>query len=291
MSGKDESRPGQRRIDAAAKAAYLAGLRRGESREDAAFAAGFSLMGFYNARARDPAFKAEWTEALATAAAAERRACAYVERGERAGRGELRIASANRRIYQRRWRRNVRFDARAREVYLAHFALTCDSKAAAAAAGVHESTVYYNLSTDPAFAEANCEALARGYVRLEAEALRMRLEAQRKLHAAIDAAAPALPRALAAEEGAEFDRIMKLLARWDRKPRRSDSRFKLGGRRQRHSFDDAIAMIEKKLLGLGIPIKPFPPPGEPEEEGSAAASGRRVSDLGLSRTLAYGSAK
>lgn len=50
---------------------------------------------------------------------------------------------------------------------------------------------------------------------------------------------------------------MKLLARWDRQPRRSDSRFELGGRRQRHSFDDAIAMIEKKLRGLGIPILQF----------------------------------
>jgi hypothetical protein len=57
------------------------------------------------------------------------------------------------------------------------------------------------------------------------------------------------PDQVAAEEGAEFDRIMKLLARWDRQPRRPDSRFKPGGRRQRHSFDDAIAMIEKRLRG------------------------------------------
>jgi hypothetical protein len=258
MSEKDESRPGQRRIDAAAKAAFLAGLRRGERREDAAAAAGFSIMGFYGARARDPVFKAAWTQALATSAAAERRIRAYAQRGAPGERGELRIASANRRIYQRRWRRNVRFTAERQAIFLAHFAMTCDTTAAAAAAGVHESTVSLHCRTDRAFAEAYAKALAQGYVRLEAEALRMRLAAQKKLHAAIDAAGPGtLPPRLAAEEGAEFDRIMKLLARWDRQPRRSDSRFKPGGRRQRHSFDDAIAMLEKKLLGLGISIKPF----------------------------------
>lgn len=111
MSGKDDSRRPQRLIDAAAKAAFLAGLRRGESREDAAFAAGFSLMGFYGARSRDPAFKAAWTEALAASAAAERRTGAYAERDGRLERGELRICGANRRRYQRRWRRNVRFTA------------------------------------------------------------------------------------------------------------------------------------------------------------------------------------
>jgi hypothetical protein len=52
MRGKRNSR--HRQIDAAAKAAFLAGLREGPRREDAAAAAGFSLMGFYNARARDP---------------------------------------------------------------------------------------------------------------------------------------------------------------------------------------------------------------------------------------------
>ena len=56
---------------------------------------------------------------------------------------------------------------------------------------------------------------------------------------------------------------MKFPARRARRLRRSDSCVKLGGRRQPHSFDDAIAMLEKKLLGLGIPILPFPPPGGP----------------------------
>ena len=249
----DDSRPGQRRIDAAAKATFLAGLRRGESREDAAFAAGFSLMGFYGARNRDPAFKADWTDALATSAAAERRVRAY------AGRGELRIASANRRIYQRRWHRTVRFDAERQAVFLAHFAMTCDTTAAAAAAGVSESTVTYHCRNDPAFAEAYRQALPQGYAFLEAEIVRQRLAAQKKLRAAIEAAGDTVPPRLARETAAEFDRIMKLLARWDRQPRRVDSRFKEGGRRQRWTFDQAIALLDRKLRALGVPIRPVRP--------------------------------
>jgi len=251
MSGKDDSRGGQRHIDAAAKARFLAALRRGEPREDAAAQAGFSLMGFYGARARDPAFKASWTEALAASAAAERRVRAYAERDERGARGELRITCANRRIYQRRWRRNVRFDVAAQAVFLTHFAMTCDTKASAEAAGVSESTISRHCRTDPAFAEAYRGALEQGYVRLEAEAMRNRLEAQARLRAAIDAAGPVLPPALEAEEGAEFDRIMKLLARWDRKPRRADSRFKEGGQRQAWTFDRAMALLDKKLRAMG----------------------------------------
>src|SRR3954470_6823744 len=117
MSETGESGTGQRRIGAAAKAAFLAALRGGARREDAAEAAGFSLMGFYGARHRDPVFKAEWAEALAAPPAAGRRVRAYEERGG-AERGEVRIAAANRRLYQRRRRRHVRFDAGAQAAYL-----------------------------------------------------------------------------------------------------------------------------------------------------------------------------
>jgi len=259
MSRKGESRGAQRRIDAAAKAEFLAGLRRGESREDAAFAAGFSMMGFYGARSRDPAFKAAWTEALAESAAAERRVRAYAERGERAERGEIRIASANRRIYQRRRRRNVRFDAQAQAAFLTHFALNCDTRAAAAAAGVHESTVTLHRRTDRAFAEAHDAALAQGYRNLEEEAVRLRLAAQARLRAAIEAAGGTMPPPLADESGAEFDRIMKLLARRDRKPHRPDSRFKEGGRRQRWTFEEAILLLKKRLQAMGLYLPPLPP--------------------------------
>jgi hypothetical protein len=254
MGERAKSEGAGRHIGAAAKAQFLAALRRGEGREDAAFAAGFSLMGFYGARRRDPAFRAEWTEALATSAAAERRVRAYAERGER---GEVRIACANRRAYQRRRRRNVRFDAAAQAIYLAHFAANCDTRAAAAAAGVHESTVRLHRRMNPVFAEAHEEALAEGYRNLEEESVRLRLAAQQRLRAAREAAGPyCRPPALAAEEAAEFDRIMKLLARWDRKPRRAECGFKLGGRRQKWTFEDAIVLLRRRLKALGL----LPPP-------------------------------
>jgi hypothetical protein len=266
MSGKDDSCRRQRGIDAAARAEFVAALRRGARREDAAAEAGFSLMGFYGARGRDPAFKAAWADALAATPAAERRERAYAERGER---GEVRIAAANRRLLQRRRRRHVLFTAERQAVFLRHFAETCDTKAAAAAAGVSESTVHLHCRTDPAFAEAYRAALAEGYVRLEAEAVRLRLAAQQKLRAAIEAGAePCPPRKAgacpacgrSADADAEFDRTMKLLARWDRKPRRADHDFKPGGRRQAWTFDMAIKALARKLEALGIPLPPPPPP-------------------------------
>jgi hypothetical protein len=243
MTEADHGPLAPRRIDAAAKAAFLADLRLGASRESAAAKAGFSLMGFYGARRRDPAFAAGWIEALATSAAEERRALAYAERGKECG--EVRIACANRRIYQRRRRRNVRFDSARRELYITHLAETCDSRAAAEAAGVHPSTVQLHRRTDPVFDEAHEAALAEGYAFLEAEAVRARLAAQARLRAAIDAAGPVPPRALLDEEGAEFDRVMKLLNRYDRRPHRPSSKHAW-------TFDEAILALDKRLRALGL---------------------------------------
>ena len=193
MSDRSDSGRRPRRIDTEAKRRFVAALRSGEGREDAAAAAGFSLMGLYNARRRDPAFAAAWTGALATSAAAERRTRALAERGERLARGEVRIAPANRRFHQRRRRRNVRFDAERQAVFLARFAATGDTRASATDAGVHESTVHLHRRTDPAFAEAYDEALARAYVHLEAEAVRLRLAAQARLRAAVELGAAEPP--------------------------------------------------------------------------------------------------
>ncbi len=261
MSAKTDSSPAPRRIDAAAKAVFLAALRSGARREDAAAGAGFSLTGFYGARRRDSAFQAAWDEALAAAPAAERRVRAYAERGE------VRIASANRRLYQRRRRRHVRFDERRQEIFLTHFAANCDTTAAAAAAeaGVSESTVHLHCRTDPAFAEAYSLALEQGLTCLEAEALRQRLAAQKRLRAAVEAAGPAAR--VSADEAEEFDRLMRLFARWDRKPRRPDSRFSEGGRRQAWSFEEAIVVLDKKLRAFGLRRGIAPPEEDEPAEG------------------------
>jgi hypothetical protein len=261
MDGTDESRAPQRRIEADAKTAFLAALRAGARREDAADRAGFSLTGFYGARRRDPAFKADWAAALAGAPAAERRSRAYAERDEAVARGELRIASANRRVCQKRRRTHVRFTLERQELFLEHFAATGDTKASAEAAGVSESTVHLHRRLHPEFAELYREALAIAYPRLEEEAVRLRLASQARLRAAVERGACREPGRDGTrcptcghdpDDDAQFDRNMQLLARWDRKPRNVDSQFTPGGRRQRATFQEGIAWMDRKLRALGI---------------------------------------
>ena len=252
-----------RRIDAAAKAAFVAGLRKGLCREEAAAAAGFSLTGFYGARRRDPAFAADWAAALEQPPAAQRRARAYAERGE------VRIAPANRRLLQRR-RRHVRFTAGRRELYVTRLAETCDGVAAAEAAGIHPATARLHRRLNPVFDAACREALDQGIVFLEAEAVRQRLAEAVRLRAAIERAGPVPPPALLAEQGAEFDRIMKLLARHDRKPHRPAGRLaRGGGRRQAWTFDDSIVLLGKRLELFGISRGILPPKDDDGEDSAA----------------------
>jgi len=258
MHGSPDSPPPQRRIHAAAKAIFLAALRRGLTREDAAAKAGFSLTGFYGARRHDPRFAVDWAQALAGPPAAARRARAYADRDAR-GAGEFRIAPANRRRLQRR-RRYVRFTAERQQAYLAHLALTGDSKAAAAAAGVSESTVHLHRRRNPDFRACYTEALAMAYARLEAESLHLGLMAQARLRHAL-ATAPAGHKPACCptcghrpDEAETFDRAMRLLARHDRKQRRAEGKFRPGGRRQEWTFERAIEALDKALRGLGVPI-------------------------------------
>jgi hypothetical protein len=246
MGGKRKSRGRRPIIDAAAKVAMLAALREGRRLEEVAAAYGVTLQAFYSARRRDPLFAAAWADAHALSAEAERRA-PPAEAG-----GEIRIASNNRRLMQRRRMRHVRFDERRKGVFLAAFALSCDLLAAAAAAGVCERTVYYHLQRDRAFAEAFQAALEEGYRRLEAEAVRGRLEAQKRLRAAIEAAEAAGEPLPVAEEGLEFDRAMKLLARWERRNGRLGRREVGHGRQRRWTFEEAIEALDRKLSNLGL---------------------------------------
>lgn len=246
MGGKRKS-PGRKPIiDAAAKVAMLAALREGRRLDEVAAAYGVTLQAFYSARRRDPLFAAAWADAHALSAEAERRTPAA-----EAGDG-MRIVSNNRRLMQRRWMRHVRFDERRKGIFLVHFAQSCDLLAAAAAAGVCERTVYYHLRFDRAFAEAFQVALEEGYRWLEAEAVRQRLEAQGRLRAAIEAAEAAGEPLPLAEDGLEFDRTMKLLARWDRRDGRLGRREVSLERRRVWTFEEAIVELDKKLTALGL---------------------------------------
>jgi hypothetical protein len=165
--------------------------------------------------------------------------------------------------------RHVGFDARRMGLFLANFAQCCYLSAAAAAAGVCERTVYNHLQCDPAFAEAFQAALEEGYRWLEAEAVRQRLEAQKRLRAAIEAAeATGAPLPLAGE-GAKFDRTMKLLARWERRDGRPGLRTVGRGHQRRWTFDEAMAALDRRMRALGLPRGVAPP----EEAGNGSPAG------------------
>jgi len=272
MSGTgDSGRRWKPPIGAAAKAAFLAAMRSGAPRHEAAAAGGYALNSFYRVARSDLVFRAGWDEAHAVSAEAERRqsrlplnqpspsaTAGPPPRGELGEEwaGETRIVPNNRRLYQRRPMRHVKFDAKRQQKFLAHFTWSCDMRAAAAEAGVSESTVGVHLRTNPAFRAEFDEALDRGYVLLEAEALRQRLDAQRQLRAAIDASVPGEPSPVLGDLAAEFERVLKLLSRWDRKGRRPERLNAADG--SVWTFDAAIALLDKRLSALGVAVPPLP---------------------------------
>lgn len=241
MGGRKDGKARQplRRIDKAAMGIFLAALKRGERLQAAAQEAGFSLAGFYRVRDRDPAFAAAWREALELSAVPHF------------------VAPNNRRRLQLKKVRRLRFDERRQGVFLAYFAGTCDATAAAEAAGICVSTVYRHRAVDADFAAAFDAALEQGYVALEAEAVRQRLEAQRRLREGV---------APAGEMAVEFERVLALLTRWERRNGRLGARAVGHGHQRRWTFDEAIELLEKKLKALNVPIRPVPPdPDLPSE--------------------------
>lgn len=232
MSGQGDSRRGGRRIDDRAMGVFLQALRRGAVLEDAARGAGFSVSTFLRVRKGDPAFAEAWEEAVEISAAPRF------------------IAPGNGRRWQLKKTRRLRFEGWRRDVFLAHFAGTCDLRAAAEAAGVHETTVNRHRAKDAEF-DAACErALEIGYARLEAEAVRQRLVAQQRLSEEI------VP---AGEIAQEFERVLKLLERWERRRGKAAK----AGRTREWSFEEAIAEIDKGLRGLGLRRGIEMPPDEP----------------------------
>jgi hypothetical protein len=206
MDENDSDKLPRRLIEERDKARFLSLLRDGTGREEAAAAAGFPLGSFYNVRKRDLIFRLGWEWAMDLAAIDERGG--ELSRRAAEGKPDDRIAPKNGRLLQRQKMRWVKFTAKRQQIYLDHFAGTADSEAAAAAAGVTTHAVRAHGRKNSEFEAAESEALRHAYARLEAEAVRQRLEAQRKLSDNLE------PTGEIAEE---FERVMKLLARYDRK--------------------------------------------------------------------------
>ncbi|HEX8527658.1 hypothetical protein [Allosphingosinicella sp.] len=253
----DRGESGRRLIDRAAQERFLEALRSGAPREQAAAAAGFPLNSLYNVRARDPVFRLAWSWALDLAAIDERGG----ELSRRTADGEpARIAPRKGRLLQRQRMRWVKFTDKRQQIYLDHFAGTADCEAAAAAAGVTTATVRAHARRHPEFAAARSEALRHAYAVLEAEAVRQRLEAQRRFAEDLE------PRG---EMAQEFERVMKLLARYERRDGRIAMRERSPLPSQAWTFEAAIAALDKALDSIGVrrDLLPAPAPAPaPEDE-------------------------
>jgi hypothetical protein len=243
MSQDDSPKSPPRRIDVAAKMRFLAALRAGASRAEAAAGSGFCWRAFYQVRRRDPVFEYGWLAALELCGVDERdsrRAAAKL--AER--RGEGHIAPNNQRVLQlQRSRRGFKFTEKRRQIFLDHFAGTADEKAAADAAGVSVPTVRARFRTDPEFAALRDEALRLSYPLLEAEAVRQRLAAAERLRDNLE------PKGELAQE---FERVMKLLARYDRRDGRIAAREQTPSAGRAFSFEAAIVALDKALDAFGV---------------------------------------
>ena len=123
---------------------------------------------------------------------------------------------------------------------------------------------------DPEFSAACDEALAVAYAALEAEAVRQRLEAQRNLREGL---------CPTGEIAKEFERVMQLLARYDRGGGRIGFRRVGPGNERRWTFDEAIALLDRQLRAFGArhgvaadPIRlprPEPDEGRPPQDPEA----------------------
>lgn len=219
---------------------FVQALRRGATVEEAAAKAEFGASSFYRKRRAEPEFAAAWAEAMEASDAPKL------------------IKPGNGRRMQLRATRRLRFSAAKKEIFLDHFAGTCDLAASAEAAGVCVETVRNHRRKDPEF-DAACNAmLEQGYRTLEEAAVRERLAAQERLRKG------RIPRG---EAAAEFDRQMRLLAQWKRRDGTLGPRAWSRQGTKSWSFDQSMAALEKRLKALKIPVAP---PNQREGKDEAA---------------------
>lgn len=243
----DSQQDGRRLIGGQVKAGFVAALRAGTGREQAAEAVGFPLKSLYSARARDPLFRLAWEWAMDLHVCYERAAASSLSGDEGV---PVRIAPQGGRPLQLRRMNWVKFNEARQQIFLDHFAATADGTAAAAKAGVSVHTVDAHRRKHPEFAAAWREALDHAVALLEAEAVRQRLETQRRLSENLEPTG---------ELTQEFERVMKLLARWDRRSGPPGPRPRPPVESQAWTFDQAIAALDKRLRSLGLRSDPREP--------------------------------
>jgi hypothetical protein len=269
--GESGGKAPRRRIDVVAKGRFLAGLRAGETRAEAAAGSGFSWRAFYQVRRRDPVFEFAWLAALELCAVDERDARrAAAKLAERKANGV--IQPNNQRLLQRKVRRGFKFNEKRQQIFLDHFAGTADFEASAEAAGVSEQTVRELIRRDPGFAALRDEALRLSYPMLEAESVRERMAALKRLRDNLEPSG---------ETAKEFERVMRLLDRHDRRDGRIAGREVRRGRQRGMSGDEAFAELDKRLRHLGITRGLLAAPAADEgEDGDEEAGDEEAGDDG-----------
>lgn len=194
----------------AAQAAFVVALRGGALVEAAAREVGVAVSTLYWRRGRDPVFAFAWEAAAALSAEAPGR--------------------------------RLRFAGRRRLRFLAAFEASCNTSRSCGETGVHTATVYRHIKRDPGFRGDCCTAYRRGTAGLERE-----LAARRAARARRWARHEIVP---VGRPSGDFEQVMKLLARWDRRDGTFGPREVRYGRMKRMSFDEAIALLAKRLRSL-----------------------------------------
>jgi len=217
---------GYRRFGPADQAVVVKAFAGGASVRAAARAAGFAPCTLYAHRRGCALFREAWDAAVAES-----------------GRLIL-VTPGPRRRWQARRQRQSRFTRARKEIWLEHFAATCDVTAACEAAGISINTVYRHRRDDPTFRAGWEEALELGYARLEAEALAQRIAAMERLKVRMRETGAD------ADAAAEFERVMRLLAAF----RRTREGRGGGAAPTKWSFDEAFEALEKRLQAFGLRV-------------------------------------
>lgn len=231
-----------RAVSAEQQVRFLLGVRNGLTVAAAAKWAGVHVQTIYYRRRIDAGFAALWQEARAgveadvAAVRAAERAAAEAAQGTK-------VCAHGDRLLVRKRRRPVDFTPERRQLFLDHFAESCNMEAAAAAAGVTGRSVRKALAEDEAFSEAFDVALAVGYKALEADTLHTQHMAHRL--------SPEGPAKGADGSGGKqtFERSMQLLNEY----RRRDG--SVGRRPSRHhrksaSKEELVEAVVKLLAQL-----------------------------------------
>lgn len=218
------------------QAAFLAALRDGAGVAGAAASVGVGLGTLYRRRRRDPLFDLAWSSAAELSSP---------WRWEEAAGRRARAAGAVRRL---------RFGERRRSAFLAALERCCNLVEAAALTGVSPSTVRRHLKSDPGFAGACAAALGRGFESLTAEWEARPAAVAGRLRARLE------PRG---EIKGDFDRLMRLLARYERPDGTIGTRrVRFLRKRQPMSFEEAILLVARKMRWMGLLPRPDEDGGE-----------------------------